>query len=158
MSKWPYTFDTKIERIGLSGKARLSHYGPEGKLIGERKTPNTVVTTGKAQVAGLICGVVTDHFEYVAIGTGTTATSAASTALSHEATRATAATSRVTTTVTNDTAQLVKTFSFNAASAITESGVQDSASEGTMLCRATFSAINVSSGDSLQVTWKVKAA
>src|SRR3989338_3066540 len=62
--------------------------------------------------------------------------------------------SRVTTDVTNDTAQLVLTFNFTASFAVTESGVLNAASVGVLLARQTFSAINVANGDSLQVTWK----
>ena len=149
--------ETTVDRVGLKGWANLKHFrGSE--LVGEITTPNTVVNIGKAQVAGLINGQVTQAFTAIAIGTGTTAVAAANTALVAEATRASATCTRGTTTVANDTAQLVATFNFNAGSAITESGIQDINAAGTMLSRATFSAINVSSGDSLAVTWKVACA
>jgi len=38
---------------------------------------------------------------------------------------------------------------------VTESGVLNDASTGTLLARQVFSAINVASGDSLQITWKI---
>lgn len=121
---------------------------------------NLVVDAGKAAVAGLINGVITNFFEYIAIGTGTVAPVAGDTALGAEITtgggaRAAGTTSRVTTDVTNDTAQVVLTYNFTASFAVTESGVFDSVSAGTMLCRQTFSVINVVNGDSLQVTWKI---
>ncbi len=121
---------------------------------------NLVVDAGKAAVAGLINGVITNFFEHIAIGTGAVAPAAGDTALGAEITtgggaRAAGTTSRVTTDVTNDTAQIVLTFSFTASFAVTESGVFDSAAAGTMLARQTFSAINVVSGDSLQITWKI---
>lgn len=120
---------------------------------------NLVVDAGKAGVAGLINGVITNFFEYIAIGTGAVAPAAGDTALGAEITtgggaRAVGTTSRVTTDVTNDTAQIVLTFNFTASFAVTESGVLDSASAGTLLARQTFTAINVVNGDSLQVTWK----
>jgi hypothetical protein len=100
------------------------------------------------------------------MGTGTVAPAAGDTALGAEKDEAGAATtthksataSRVTTTVTNDTAQDVVTFNYTATLAVTESGVFNAATAGTMLCRQTFSAVNVVNGDSLQFTWKVKAA
>jgi hypothetical protein len=64
----------------------------------------------------------------------------------------------VTTTITNDTAQLTKTFTVTGSVAVTESGVLNAASAGTLLCHQVFSAINVASGDSLAVTWKVQNA
>ena len=66
--------------------------------------------------------------------------------------------SRVTTTVTNDTARLVGTITEAATLAITESGVFNADTAGTMLCRQTFSAVNVLSGDSLQFTWSIACA
>jgi hypothetical protein len=60
----------------------------------------------------------------------------------------------VTTDVTNDTAQLVYTFTVTGTAAVTESGVFNAASSGVLLARQVFSAINVVNGDSLQITWK----
>ena len=130
-----------------------------GNYAASMTISNLVVDAGKAGVAGLINGVVTNFFEYIAIGTGAVAPAAGDTALGAEIStgggaRAAGTTSRVTTDVTNDTAQIVVTFAFTSSFAVTESGVLDSAAAGTLLARQTFSAINVVNGDSLQVTWK----
>lgn len=98
-------------------------------------------------------------FTYIGIGIGTTAANVANTTLESEITtnggeRGAGTASRVTTDVANDTAQLVKTFNFTGSFAVTESGVLNAASVGTLLARQVFTAINVVSGDSLQVTWK----
>lgn len=126
-----------------------------GEVVEEREIENLIVDVGKAQVAGLINGVVTTPFTYIAIGTGTTAPASTDTALQTEVDRQAATTSQATTNVTNDTAVLEATFNFTASYAITESGVFDAATGGNMLARQTFSAINVVSGDSLKVTWKI---
>lgn len=68
--------------------------------------------------------------------------------------RASATVSRVTTTVTNDTAQLDKTWSVTASFAVKEAGALNAASSGTLLGRQTFSAVNVANGDTLQVIYK----
>jgi hypothetical protein len=147
-----------VGKIKLKERLEIKHIR-NGKVIEERVIEDIlediITNVGKAQVAGLINGVVTTPFKYIAIGTGTTAESATDTALVSEIARGLATCSRTTTNVTNDTAQLVYTFTFTASYAITESGVFDASTEGNMLCRKTFSAINVSSGDSLQVTWKI---
>jgi|GEM_PF-738108 len=62
---------------------------------------------------------------------------------------------RVTTTVTNDTAQLVTTFTFTAAFNVDESGVFNAAAAGNMLCATAFGDIPVISGDTIQITWQV---
>jgi len=123
---------------------------------------NGITNAGFAQVAGLIIGVVTTPFTYIAIGTGTTAFDPTQTALVTEVKRKAATVSRVTTSVTNDTAQLQATFSsadgLTGTAAITESGVFDASTGGNMLCRQTFSALNINwdAGDTLTITWKLQ--
>lgn len=121
---------------------------------------NLVTNAGKAGVASRINGSGGEAaFTYIAMGTGTNAAAAGDTTLQTELaasglSRANATASRVTTTVTNDTAQLVQTFTVTGTVAVTESGVLNAASSGTLLARQVFSAINVVNGDSLQITWK----
>lgn len=121
---------------------------------------NLVTNAGMAGVASRINGSGAEAaFTYIAIGIGTTAAAAGDTALGSEIVtgggeRGAATASRVTTDVTNDTAQLVLTYNFTGSFAVTESGVLNAASVGTLLARQVFSAVNVVSGDSLQVTWK----
>lgn len=124
---------------------------------------NLITTVGKAGIAGLANGVVTDFFDYIAIGTGATAAAAGDTTLQTEITtnggqRALATLSRVTTTTTNDTAQFVVTFTFTGSFAVTEAGVLSASSSGTLLNRQVFSARNVDSGDTLTITYKVSFA
>ena len=131
-----------------------------GRLKEHREIKNIVCNTGKAVVAGLLCG---DGglavFNYLEVGVGTTAAAAADTALQTAITdsglaRASATVSRVTTTVTNDTAQLVKTWSVSGTKAITEAGAFNASSAGTILGHQVFSAVNVVSGDTFQLTYK----
>lgn len=98
--------------------------------------------------------------KHIGIGTGATAATrtavAADTALSTEVeTRATGTESTVTTTQTGDTYQSVGTVSITGTRAIDESGLFDASSSGNMITSATLSIINLLSGDSLQLTWKV---
>ena len=150
------------ENVKLRDKMVAKVYDKEGNLKDIREKEDLVVDVGKAQVAGLINGIVTTAFTYIAIGTGTTAPTASDTGLGTETTRKSASTSRVTTSVSNDTAQLQATFSssdgLSGTSAITESGVFDASSGGNMLCRQTFDALNVDwdSGDTLQITWQIQ--
>lgn len=121
---------------------------------------NLVVSAGLAGVASRINGDGAEAvFTYIAVGTGVVAAAAGDTTLGTEATlyglaRAAGTASRVTTDTTNDTAQLVKSFSVTGTVAVTESGVLNAASAGTLLARQVFAAINVVSGDTLQITWK----
>jgi hypothetical protein len=130
----------------------------------KRVIRNLVTSAGKAGVASRINGDGSEAaFTYIGVGTGTSAAAAGDTTLQTEITdsglaRAAATVSRVQVTVANDTAQLVKTFSVTGTKAVTESGVFNAASNGVLLARQVFSAINVVNGDSLQITWKITAA
>lgn len=125
---------------------------------------NLVTNAGFAGVASRINGAGSEAaFTYIAVGTGTTAAAAGDTTLQTELassglSRASATASRVTTTQTNDTAQLVVTFTVTGSQAVTESGVLNASSNGVLLNRQVFSAINVVNGDSLQVTHKFKVS
>lgn len=114
----------------------------------------TVTNSGKAEAAELLVGAGT-AFNNVAIGTGTTNFAATSTQLNNEYKRDTATTSTATTDVTGDTAQFVNTFSITESKAITEAGVFNASAAGDMIAAQTFSAVNVASGDSLQITYKI---
>lgn len=121
---------------------------------------NLVTSAGLAGVASRINGDGSEAaFTYLAVGIGTTAAAAGDTALESEIVdsgmeRAAATASRVTTDVANDTAQLVKSWSVTGTKAVTECGALNAASTGTLLGRQVFSAINVVSGDTLQITYK----
>lgn len=121
---------------------------------------NTITNAGLAGMASRCNGSGSEAaFTYLGVGTGTTAASASDTTLETEITdsglaRASATASRETTTVTNDTATLDKTFSVTGTKAVTEAGALNAASSGVLLGRQVFSAINVVNGDSLQITYK----
>lgn len=149
----------KLEPMAIGGWFALEHRR-NGELIEARTVKNLITSAGKAAAAGLLNGVVTDFFDYLAIGTGTTAAAVGDTALQTEIStnggaRAAATLSRVTTTVTNDTAQFVYTWTFSGSFAVTECGVFSASSGGTLLARQVFSALNVVSGDTLAITYKV---
>lgn len=135
-----------------------------GHWANAKHIENLVVNAGLAGVASRINGSGGEAaFTYIAIGTGTTAAAAGDTALQTEITtnggaRAAATATRVTTTQTNDTAQLQLTYNFTGSFAVTESGVLNAASTGTLLAHQVFTAVNVVSGDSLQVTWKFQVS
>lgn len=90
-------------------------------------------------------------------GTGATAAAVGNTAL--ETARAEARTvgtsTREQTNVANDTYQVVGTITASGSSAaITEVGLFDASTAGNLFLRGTFSAINVSVGDSIEFTIK----
>jgi hypothetical protein len=99
---------------------------------------------------------------WIALGTGTTAfaktqtnftaTESAASGLA----RAAATVTQQTTTAANDTLQAVKTFTSGATATISEVGLFDAASSGTMYSRTVLSPTkSVTTGDTLSVTIKL---
>jgi len=151
------------ESLKLQGLISLKVTDKDGNLKDERLIKNTITNAGLAQIALLAGDASAVPFTYLALGTGTTAADAADTALETESSasglaRAAATVSRATTTVTNDTLQLLHAFTAGASAAITECGMFNDASVGTILGRQVFAAINVISGDIITITYKVSFA
>ena len=118
-----------------------------------------LTNTGFAAIAGRVgdTGSIT-AFTYLAYGDDTTTAAATHTALQGtESQREAATVSRVTTTVTNDTLQLTKTFTISSTETIGEVGVFNASSSGSMLARSVLSPTrSVASGDSYVCTYKIK--
>lgn len=135
-----------------------------GRMADQVAVGNLVTNAGFAGIAGRIGGSgAPAAFDYIAVGTGTTAAAAGNTTLETELaasglTRAQGTVSLVTTTITNDTAQCAKTFTVTGTVAVTEAGLLNASSNGTLLGRNVFSAVNVVNGDSLVITYQVKVA
>lgn len=130
-----------------------------GNWSTSRKIHNLITNAGFAGIASRLNGSGGEAaFTYIAVGTGVTAANVADTTLQTEITgsgldRVSASVSRVNIDTTNDGARLITTFSVTGSKAITESGVLNAASSGTLLARQVFSAVNVVNLDSLAVTW-----
>lgn len=116
-----------------------------------------VQDVGKATIANRLQTTPTRNPpKYVAMGTGTGQTASATTLGTEVETRTSGTESIVTTTLTNDTYQVVGTVAATATRAITESGLFDASSSGNIFTYGDFSVINLANGDSIQFTWKVQ--
>ena len=151
------------DKLKVKGLISLKVTDKDGNLKDERLIKNTITNAGLAQIALLAGDASAVPFTYLALGTGTTAAAATDTALGTETSasglaRAAATVSRVTTTVSNDTLQLLHAFTAGASAAITECGILNAATDGTLLGRQVFAAVNVVSSDVLTVTYKVSFA
>lgn len=135
-----------------------------GRMANSVTIKNLVTNAGFAGIAARIgADAVEAAFDYLAVGTGTTAANASNTTLETEITdsglaRAQGTDSRTTTTVTNDTLNINYTWTASGSKAITECGLLNAGSSGTLLGRNVFSAVNVVSSDSFELTYKVKVA
>ena len=175
------------EKFNIVESIEVTHRNAEGKILSKRVINssffdrlltrlglkhNSITNIGFAQVAAWILkDIDADHSvffncDWLGIGTGTTAADPTDTQLEIEQSRLTSVGTRVQTTVANDTAQSVVTFSqandagLTGTDVITEIG-QFWASSGNnvMLLRQVYSpgdTCNWDAGDTLQVTVKVQ--
>jgi hypothetical protein len=121
-----------------------------GEVVHE--VPNLVVTTGKNFVASRIKDSTSDAMSHMAIGTGSVAVAAGDTTLGSEAARA----ALTSTTVADNVVTYIATFGAGSGTgAITEAGLFNDGSAGTMFCRTTFAVVNKGASDSMTITWSV---
>ena len=91
---------------------------------------------------------------HMELGTGTTAAASADTALGTAISGS--RTALTSTTVSSNTITYVASFAAGTGTgAVTEAGIFNASSAGTLLCRTVFPVVNKQSGDSMTVTWTV---
>jgi len=138
--------------IKVTGELKITVTNPEGNVKQEVVVPNLVVTTGKNLIASRLKDTTDAAMSHMAIGTGSTAAAAGDTALGTEAGRV----ALTSTTVTTNSVAYVASFGAGTGTgAITEAGLLNASSGGTLLCRTVFSVINKGAADTLGITWTV---
>lgn len=131
----------------LKGKLAIALNGETVKEV-----DNLVVTAGKGFVASRMKDATTTAMTHMAIGTGSTAAAASNTALGSQSAR----TTLTSTTVSGADVTYVDTFPAGTGTgAITEAGLFNASSSGTMLCRTVFEVVNKGASDSMTITWTV---
>jgi hypothetical protein len=145
------------DSIKMTGNLKLVLTDEHGNVKQEEEVKNLVVTVGKNFIASSMAKTTTNSpaaMTHMEVGTGTTAAAAGDTAL-----ETAVASSRVTltsTTVTTNSVAYVATFPAGTGTgALTEAGIFNASSSGTMLCRTVFSVINKGAADTLGITWTV---
>ena len=123
-----------------------------GEVKIDRLEKNLVVTVGKDWIASRMVGTAANTMGYMAVGTDSTAPAAGNTTLGAEVARV-AVTSQ---TASTNTVTYVATFGAGTGTgALTEAGLFNANTAGTMLSRTTYSVINKGSGDEMTVTWVI---
>ena len=147
------------EKIQAAGQVSFVLTDENGN-IKQQDSKNLVVSTGLAFIVGRMTNAAEAVMSHMAIGTGTTAAAAAQAALVDESVRVALTSSTVvTTTVAGDSVQYIAAFGPGVGTAaITEAGLFNAASAGTMLARTVFPVINKGANDTLTLTWKITIA
>jgi len=139
------------DTIKVTGELNLTLTNPDGNTH-ETVIPNIVVTDGKEYIASRMKDATATAMSHMAIGTGSTAAAAGDAALGTESGRV----ALTSTTVTSNAVAYVATFPAGTGTgAITEAGILNASSSGTLLCRTVFSVINKGAADTLGITWTV---
>ena len=119
---------------------------------GVQEVDNLVGTAGKGYVASRMKDASATAMSHMAIGSGTTNPAAGDTALETELGRV----ALTSTTVSSAVVTYVATFAAGTGTgAVTEAGILNASSSGTLLCRTEFSVVNKGSSDSMTITWTV---
>ena len=153
-----------MNKFKLIGRVTLICRDKNGNIKWQIKGKNKITNASLAAISGLIGATGAQvAFTYLAVGSGSGAESASSTALGTEITnhslgRAAATVSRTTTSQTNDTLSLVYTWTASGGSSdtINEIGIFNDPTAGVMLGRKLTGAKTVNSGESLQATYTVQ--
>lgn len=141
-----------INEIKAKGTLSVVLKDQNGNLKDKREINNLVVDSGLDYIASRMKDVTEDAMSYMAIGTGTTAAAAGDTALGTELDR-NALTS--TTVTSNSIAYVASWGAGDGTGAVTEAGIFNAASAGTMLARTVFDVVNKAANDTLSITWTI---
>jgi hypothetical protein len=121
------------------------------------KIATVVTNVGKAYAANKISnGNNAATANFIGWGTGAGTAAVADTTIFTEAAeaRVSGTQSRVTTTVTNDTAQIVGTLTSASGQTITNVGLLDASTSGNLCIHSDFAGLPLLTGDSIQFTIK----
>lgn len=115
---------------------------------------NLVVSAGTAFIASRMSGAASGVMTYMAVGTGNTAPASGDVTLQTELARVALSVSGGTPTAN----AVLYTATFPAGTgtgALTEAGIFNASSGGTMLSRTTYAVVNKGASDEMIVNWTV---
>ena len=145
------------EKIIATGELKITVTAPDGTVKHEQEVKNLVVTAGLGYIASRMKDTTATAMSHMAIGTGSTAAAAGNTTLGTESARV----ALTSTTVTGPAIAYVASFPAGtpaSLTAITEAGIFNASSSGTMLCRTVVSVVNKDVNDTMSITWTVTMA
>ena len=133
--------------LKLTGKLKIALNGETVQEVN-----NLVVTDGKEYVASRMKDATATAMSHMAIGSGSTAAAAGNSALGSELGRV----ALTSTTVSGAVVTYVATFAAGTGTgAVTEAGILNASSGGTLLCHTEFDVVNKGSADAITITWTV---
>ena len=141
------------DKVKATGKVKFELTRADGS-VDEWNIENLVVTVGRNHIADQLAGQLEAAMSHMAIGEGTTLQVVADTALESEVSRKVfASKDQGTGADANKVIYVADWAAGEGTGAITEAGIFNSATAGTMLTRTTFAVKNKGAGDSLSIQW-----
>ena len=143
-----------IEQLKAAGKLSIVLRDEKGAVKETREIKNLVVNTGLSHITSRLLGASSNVMSHMALGSGVTAAAAGDTALQSQISSRKALTSATQSGTNNESIVYVATYNAGEnTGAITEAGIFNASTSGTMLCRTVFAVVNKAAGDTLQITW-----
>ena len=141
------------DELKVKGTVNVVIHDESGKQKENFTIPNLVVDTGLAFIASRMKDTTATAMTHMAVGSGSTATAGGNTALG---TQVGSRVSLTSTTVTSNSTAYVATFGAGVGTgALTEAGIFNASTSGTMLCRTVFAVINKGASDTMTITWTI---
>jgi hypothetical protein len=140
------------ESISVRGNLKIDLFDENQNIKDTRHLKNLVVATGKAHITARMTSNTTAVMSHMAIGSANVAPTTSDTALGTE----TARVALDSANVVSNTVTYVATYGAGVGTGpITEAGIFNNASTGTMLCRTRFDVVNKGAADFIVITWNV---
>ena len=141
------------DNLKLRGDLAIVLRDKDGNIKEQRNETNLVVSAGLNFICDRMEGTSEAVMSHMAVGSDNTAAAAGNTDLgsilgSREALDS--------TTVVDNAITYVASFEAGEGTgAITEAGIFNASTAGTMLCRTVFPVVNKAADDTLQITWTI---
>jgi L-cysteine desulfidase len=141
------------EQLKITGSLTIVKTNSDGIITDKRHIPNLVVTAGKTFIVSRMIGVTSPVMTHMGVGTGVVAPALPDVALGIPLGARVALTSATQAT---NTVTFVATYNAGVSTgALTEAGIFNDVTTGTMLCRTSFPVVNKAVSDSIAITWVV---
>jgi hypothetical protein len=141
------------EKVKINGDVLIVLKDKDGNVKDSRDIRNLVVTAGLTFICSRMTADSDDVMSHIALGSGTTAAAAGQTDIVSILGSRKALGSA---TASANTITYIASFSAGEATgAITEAGLFNASSAGTMLCRTVFGVLNKAADDEVSVTWTI---
>lgn len=140
--------------IKATGELSIVVTGSNGEIKQNLHVPNLVVTVGKQYIASRMASATASVMSHMAIGSGTVIPVDGDTTLGSELGRV--GTPLFIFEAASNVVTATATFGEGVGTgAVTEAGIFNNVTNGTMLCRTVFPIVNKGEDDTIAITWTI---